>query len=109
MKTNLDENFAKIQSFEDYLMANDTKSLKESLSNLVKHNQQTSNYLRNLIYWSRLETNQLQISPTPISLARITKEILAEHLGTIERKKLRFKTHLNKKIYMFFRMNIVCG
>ena len=100
MKTNLDENFAKIQLFEDYLKANDTKSLKESLSNLVKHNQQTSNYLRN--YWSRLETNQLQISPTPISLARITKEILAEHLGTIERKKIAIQNSFEQEdIYVF--------
>lgn len=88
MKGNLDEIFARIQMLSDYVKVNDIKTLKESLTGIIKYNNQTRAYLRNLIYWSRLETNLVTINPTVVHVNKVIKETLKEYEGTIETKKI---------------------
>lgn len=88
MKEDLDQIFAQITSLEDFLNLNDLKSLKDTLTKLSKSNEQTKSYLRNLIYWSRLETKLISLTPTNINLSKIIKEVLKENSHTIEKKKI---------------------
>jgi signal transduction histidine kinase len=102
MKGNLDEIFSRIQSLEEYLSLSDTKTLGASLESLIKYTNQTKAYLKNLIYWSRLETNLISTHPSSVSIGKIVKEVVKEYEGAIQRKKINFKNSFeNDDLHLF--------
>jgi two-component system sensor histidine kinase/response regulator len=94
MKDDLDEIFSRITSLQDFINVNDLKAAKESLAKLNKFNVETKSYLKNLIYWSRLETNLIKLTAEKISLSKIMNEIVKEYTETIQSRKITVESDL---------------
>lgn len=94
IKDDLDEIYSRITSLQDFINTNDLKAAKESLSSLNKFNTQTRYYLRNLIYWSRLETNLIRLQKDKVNISKIFSDIIKDYKEPIEHKKITIENNL---------------
>lgn len=97
MKEDLDEIYSRITSLQDFLDHNEIKAAKESLAHLNKFNAQTRSYLRNLIYWSRLETNLIRLQKEKVSITKLFHEVIKDHKDMIENKKIIIENSLSER------------
>lgn len=94
MKDDLDEIFSRITDLQDFINSNDLKAAKDSLSKLNKFNNETKSYLKNLIYWSRLETNLIKLTSEKVSISKVMNDILKSYSEAILTKKIIIENDL---------------
>ncbi|MBK8396370.1 MAG: hybrid sensor histidine kinase/response regulator [Leptospiraceae bacterium] len=97
MNEDLDEIYSRIISLQDMIEANDLKAAKEVISKLNKLNNRTKSYLRNLIYWSRLETDMIHLNSEKVNVSKILNEITKEYTESIQLKKIILENTLAQK------------
>lgn len=77
------------------------KEVKEYINYITRLSSQTYNLLENLLTWSRIQLDRVDLTPGEIPLNGLIKSVLKIMEDGISRKKLDVNFHVNGDIFVF--------
>ncbi len=85
----------------------DTEQLKFYASNLNKAAQNLFNLLENLLEWSCVQSNKINLNPQKFDLIALIKSVINLFSENLRRKQIELKTDFEKELIVFSDINMI--